>query len=297
MTAGTRLGFVGLGTMGAAMALNLIKAGHALTVWNRSPAKCELLAERGASVAKDVRALFERCDVIFLMLADGAATDAVLERGQDKFGNRVKGHTLINMATVAPNYSRALEADILASGGRYIESPVSGSRVPAEAGQLVAMLAGEAHDIERVRPLLMPMCRQSIACGPVPAALSMKLAVNVFLITLVTGLAEAAHFAGQHGLDLATFVAVLDAGPMASDVSRIKAAKLLARDFTRQAAIHDVLKNNRLVADAARKARIATPLIDTCLTLYGQADHMGYGDEDMAAVIRAIESLTSSMET
>jgi len=127
----------------------------------------------------------------------------------------------------------------------------------------------------------------------VPGALLMKLAVNVFLITLVTGLAEATHFAERHGLDLARFGAVLEAGPMASDVSRIKAAKLRHRDFARQAAISDVLKNSRLVVEAAREAGIAAPLIDVCLALYDQTEAAGFGDEDMVAVIRAIERRTA----
>jgi 3-hydroxyisobutyrate dehydrogenase len=296
MTSFAATGFVGLGTMGEAMALNLVKAGTPLMVWNRSAAKCGPLAAAGAIVARDPSDLFDRCDVVILMLADGMAIDAVLARGHGAFEGRVAGRTLINMATVPPAYSKALETDIRAAGGRYVEAPVSGSRVPAEAGQLVAMLAGASEDIAMIRTLLTPMCRQSVDCGAVPGALLMKLAVNVFLITLVTGLAEATHFAKQQGLDLATFVAVVDAGPMASDVSRVKAAKLVARDFTRQAAIFDVLKNNRLVVEAAREARVATPLIDTCLALYGQTEELGHGDEDMVAVIRAIEWLTAAIE-
>jgi 3-hydroxyisobutyrate dehydrogenase len=94
---------------------------------------------------------------------------------------------------------------------------------------------------------------------------------------------------------LARFVAVLDAGPMASDVSRVKATKLLNQDFGRQAGISDVLKNNRLIVEAAREAGIASPLIDVCFALYGQAEALGRGDEDMIAVIRAIEQRTASI--
>jgi 3-hydroxyisobutyrate dehydrogenase len=296
MTSFTSTGFVGLGTMGEAMALNLVKAGNALTVWNRSAAKCAPLAAAGATIARDLGDLFDRCEVVILMLANDIAIDAVLERGNTGFEARVKGRTVINMATVSPSYSKELEANIRTAGGRYVEAPVSGSRVPAEAGQLVAMLAGQAEDIAAMGPLLTPMCRQSVVCGAVPGALLMKLAVNLFLITLVTGLAEATHFAKQNDLDLKTFFAVLDAGPMASDVSRVKAAKLLAGDFSRQAAIFDVLKNNQLVVDAARDARVATPLIDACLALYRQTDGLGYGEEDMAAVIRAFERLTATIK-
>jgi 3-hydroxyisobutyrate dehydrogenase len=198
------------------------------------------------------------------------------------------------MGTTAPEYSAALAADVTAAGGRYVEAPVSGSRIPAEKGELVAMLAGDPDAVAEIRPLLAPMCRETVVCGAVPDALLMKLAVNLYLITMVTGLAEAAHFADRHGLDMERFVAILDAGPMASSVSRIKAGKLLARDFSVQAGVADVLKNNRLVADAARAAGIASPLLDECHSLFGETVARGYGHEDMAAVVRAIEARTDA---
>lgn len=287
------VGFIGLGNMGEPMALNLVKVGTPLVVWNRSPSKSSILAEAGAAVAKDPAEVFARCEVVILMLANGAAIDSVLGRETTDFGVNVARHTIIHMGTTAPAYSRALQADVLAAGGRYVEAPVSGSRKPAEAGQLVAMLAGEPADVEAVQSLLAPMCRNVTACGPVPGALLMKLAVNLFLITMVTGLAETVHFAERHGLDLAQLVAVLDAGPMASDVSRVKAAKLVAQDFAVQAAISDVLENNRLIAEAAREVGIASPLLDVCHALFGETETLGLGAADMIAVIRAIEQRTT----
>jgi 3-hydroxyisobutyrate dehydrogenase len=287
------VGFIGLGAMGEPMALNLVKARTPLLVWNRSPAKCDVLARAGAAVAKDAGEVFARCEVAILMLVDGAAMDSVLARGAPGFGDRIKGRTLVNMATTPPSYSKALEADVRSGGGGYVEAPVSGSRKPAEAGQLVAMLAGEPEGVASVRPLLAPMCRAAIDCGPVPNALFMKLAVNLFMTAMVTGLAEAAHFAQRHGLDLARLVAVLDAGPMASDVSRVKGAKLLAQDFSVQAAISNVLENVRLIAGAAREAGIASPLLDVCHALYGETQALGLGGADMVAVIRAIEQRTA----
>lgn len=289
------IGFIGLGSMGEPMALNLVKAGTPLVVWNRSLSKCQALAAAGASVAKEAAEIFAQCDVIFLMLADHTAIDTVLMRNSDVFSDRVRSRVIVNTSTVLPSHSRALEADIRAAGGRYVEAPVSGSRKPAEAGQLIAMLSGEAADVEFIRPLFNAMCRETFVCGEVPGALKMKLAVNLFLITMVTGLAEATHFAERLGLDLARFVSILDAGPMASDVSRIKAAKLVERDFGRQAGITDVLKNNTLVAVTAREACIVSPLLDVCHALYGESQAIGLGDEDMVAVIQAIEQRTASL--
>jgi 3-hydroxyisobutyrate dehydrogenase len=286
------VGFLGLGVMGAPMALNLAHGGTSLVVWNRTVGRAEALRAAGAEVASSVDEVFERADPVILMLANAEAIDAVLGRGTTHFAANVCGHTLVHMGTTAPEYSRDLERDVREAGGRYVEAPVSGSRIPAESGDLVGMLAGDERAVAVVRPLLAPMCRETIECGAVPNALLLKLSINLFLITMVTGLAEAVHFADRQGLDLRRFLAVHASGPMSSAVSRIKADKLVRRDFEVQAAAADVLMNNRLVADAARAAGIATPLLDTAHALFRETVHHGFGAQDMTAVLRAIEART-----
>ncbi|MQY06584.1 NAD(P)-dependent oxidoreductase [Actinomadura macrotermitis] len=278
------IGFIGLGVMGQPMALNLARAGTPLLVWNRTPARAEPLRAAGAAVAESPEEVFARTRTVFMMLADGAAIDAVLRRVA------IAGRTVVHMGTTSPEYSRALQAEVGAAGGRYVEAPVSGSRVPAEAGQLVAMLAGDPAAVAEVRPLLAPMCRESFACGAVPDALLTKLAVNLFLITMVTGLTEAFHFADRHGLDRRLFLDVLDAGPMASGVSRMKAPKLLTGDFSVQAGALDVLYNNRLIAAAARASGLASPLLDVCHALFDETVALGHGGSDMVAVLHAIQA-------
>lgn len=286
-------GFIGLGVMGQPMALNLARAGTPLVVWNRTAGRCDPLRDAGALVAEGPADVFRQARNVIVMLADDAAIDAVLGRGTPRFAAQLAGRTLVHMGTTSAGYSRALEKDVRAAGGRYVEAPVSGSRGPAEQGQLIAMLAGEEAAVAAVRPLLEPLCRQTVGCGAVPGALLMKLAVNIFLITQVTGLAEAFHFAEQHGLDTSRLAGVLDAGPMASTVSRAKTVKLLARDFDVQAAILDVLKNNRLIAEQARATGTATPLLDVCHALYGETAALGHGHADMAAVMHALEARTT----
>ncbi|MEV0719947.1 NAD(P)-dependent oxidoreductase [Asanoa sp. NPDC050611] len=282
-----RLGFAGLGVMGAPMAHNLLRSGAPLVVWNRTAARAEPLRAAGATVAASAADLIGQVDVLLMMLADAAAIDATL--GTTPLTDKI----VVHMGTTAPEHSRALAAEVEARGGRYVEAPVSGSRKPAEAGELVIMLAGDPDAVATVRPLLAPLGRTSFICGPVPGALTMKLAVNLYLITLVTGLAEAVHFAAGHGLDLEQFVTVLDAGPMASAVSRVKARKLVDRDFAVQASIANVLDNNRLVAAAARQAGLASPLLDAAHALYAETLALGHGPADMAAVLHAIERRTA----
>ncbi|WP_433336179.1 NAD(P)-dependent oxidoreductase [Spirillospora sp. CA-294931] len=292
-TENTVVGFAGLGVMGLPMASNLARAGTDLVVWNRTPAKTDTLRDLGAKVADSPADLFACADTVILMLATEASVDTVLDRHGDAFADRVRDRTIVHMGTVSPPYSDRLRADITAAGGRYVEAPVSGSRGPAETGDLVVMLAGDPGDVERVRPVLAPLCSRSVDCGPVPGALLMKLAVNTFLITMVTGLTEAYHFADRHGLDPALFVDIVDAGPMASRVSTRKAGKLLTGDFSVEAAIFDVFKNADLVVEAARAAGIPAPLMDVCRELFRETDAAGFGAEDMVAVHRAIEARPS----
>jgi 3-hydroxyisobutyrate dehydrogenase len=291
-----KAGFIGLGNMGSAMALNMARAKMALIVWNRDAGKMLPLIEAGAAPAATAREVFAGAPVVFLMLANDRAIDAVLERGTDVFAELVRGHIVVHMGTTAPAYSRQLEQDIIAAGGRYVEAPVSGSRKPAEQGVLVGMLAGDRAAIDVVRPLLAPVCVHSFVCGEVPQALLMKLSVNLYLITMVSGLAEAAHFAERQGVDMQLFRSIVDAGPMASSVSKVKLAKLVDKDFSVQAAVSDVLMNNRLVANAAREAGIASPLLDVCHALFAQAEALGHGKEDMAAVVHAIAHGSNASE-
>ncbi|MEU3851094.1 NAD(P)-dependent oxidoreductase [Streptomyces sp. NPDC029554] len=288
------VGFIGLGVMGQPMALNLARAGSRPLVWNRTAGRCAPVRAAGGEVAASAAEVFRRCGTVFLMLADEAAVDAVLGRGGPEFAARVAGRTVVHMGTTSAEYSSGLQDDVRAAGGRYVEAPVSGSRVPAERGELVGMLAGDEDAVAAVRPLLAPMCRETFGCGAVPGALLMKFSVNLFLITLVTGLAEAFHFADRHGLDQRLLRDVLDAGPMASAVSRVKGPKLLERDFTVQAAAADVLKNNRLIAEAARAADLASPLLDLCHVLFEETVARGHGAEDMVAVLHALEARTAS---
>jgi 3-hydroxyisobutyrate dehydrogenase len=289
-----KTGFIGLGVMGQPMALNLARAGTGLIAWNRTPERCTALRDAGAQVADSAGDVFRQARIVILMMATDTALDAVLGRHSADFAANVAQHTIVHMGTTSADYSRGLEADIRAAGGRYVEAPVSGSRKPAEAGQLVAMLAGEPAAVEEVRPLLKPMCHETVVCGAVPTGLLMKLSVNTFLIPMVTAIAEASHLARRYGLDMKQFQAVLDAGPMASNVSRVKVDKLVNEDFTVQASILDVLKNNRLAAEAARNANLASPLLDICFDLYTETVELGHGQADMAAVVHAIEARTEA---
>ena len=284
------VGFVGIGTMGLPMAGRLLAAGIPLVVWNRTAAKCTPLVVRGAMSSRSIDELFQQCQVVLVMLLDQRAVDATLGRETPAFATRVHDRTVVMLGTTGASYSAALDADIRRCGGRYVEAPVSGSRVPAEQGALVGMFAGDADAVERVEPLLAHLCRTMVRCGAVPAALRTKLAVNHYLIILVTALAEAVATADACGVDLDLLQQVLDAGPMASAVSRAKLRKLLHHDFVAEAAIGDVTQIAALVRDQAREVCADAPLIETAALLFEAARARGLSDLDMAAVFQPARS-------
>ncbi len=269
--------------MGEPIASRLLAAGRPLLVWSRTPEKTLALAQRGADVADSVEDLLQGADTVLLMLANGSATDDVLMRGTSRFEQLVAGHLFINLGTASPDYSVRLAFDIAQAGGTFVEAPVSGSRVPAERGELVGMLAGDPGPVATARGILEPACRAQYFCGNVPGALRMKIAINSYLLTTVAGLVEAFRLAEKVGVDLSTFVDILGSGPMASGVSEGKLRKLLAGDFAAQAAVADVSTNARLVSELASDYGVDMPLLEVARLLYERAASRT-PDLDMVAI-------------
>lgn len=284
------VGFIGLGSMGSPMAQNLLRSGQPLVVWNRTPERIIPIAEAGAEVCASAAGVFQACSTVIVMVSDIQAIDEVLARGTPDFERRVSGRLIIGTATIGTKESSRLAEDIRHCGGRYVEAPVSGSKRPAELGQLIAMLAGDRDDVEDALPLFAPLCRSTVYCGDVPAALTMKFAVNIFLIASVSGLAESAHFAKSRGIDLAAWATVVNASQMASEISRLKVSKLVADDWSPQAAIVNVCETNRLITSEARQFGIDAPLMEATLRLYQRAIAMGLDVLDMISVVEAFTS-------
>jgi 3-hydroxyisobutyrate dehydrogenase len=291
------LGFIGVGLMGAPMARNLLRAGYPLRVWNRTVAKAEALIAEGAEVLASAHEVLTNSRVTILMLLNEQATDAALQRAGNGISIDLVDRLVINMGTFRPDYVAGLAKDVTLAGGLYLDAPVSGSKGPAEAAQLVGMIAGDALALDIAEPILSVMCARIFRCGDAPNATRMKLAVNHYLIAMVASLSEAAHLAANAGLELELFRDVLNAGPMRSAVSEAKIQKLVHRDFAAQASITDVLKNAELVSGFARASGAASPLLDQAEQLFRESLAAGYGAEDMAAVVRAIEARTADLGT
>ena len=278
---------MGLGVMGTPMALNLARK-YPLTVWNRSAAKYSPLVQAGAHVADTPRALADGSDVIFTMLFDEIALQSILDT---EFKEGLRGKTLINMGSVSVTFSEYLARQIHEAGGHFIEMPVSGSKVPAEHGQLIGMLAGDLVIVERIKPLVEPITKEAVYCGEIGMALKTKYAVNLYAITMTVGLAESMGLARAQGLDIRAFGQVLDAGPMASAYSKLKLGKMINEDWSAQAAIKDCYNLTQLIDQASDAVLAKSPLIHLSGLLYKEAIDQGFGEDDMIAVAKVLGNI------
>eukprot|EP00887_Chlorella_sp_A99_P000023 scaffold16.g23.t1 len=202
----SQIGFVGLGIMGIAMAINLLKAGYSVTVWNRSPGKCDALAAAGAAVAGTPAEVMSQCDITVAMLAD---PEAALEVATGKGGivdGTSPGKAYVDVSTVDAATSRAVAAAIRAKGGLFLEAPVSGSKGPAEQGQLIFLAAGDREVFDAAAPLLDVMGKASFFLGDVGAGAHMKLVVNMMLGSLMASFAEGLALADAAGLSQKDFL-------------------------------------------------------------------------------------------
>ncbi len=203
-----KLGVAGIGRMGAAIAERLLKHGHQVTVWNRSPAKAQALAQHGATVAASPAQLAASADIILSILTDANAIAAAYDGPEGLLSGAIKGKLFVEMSTVRPDTQRALAARIQAKGAAMIDCPVGGTTGPARDGKLLAFVGGDAGDLARVQPVLEQLCRRIEHVGAIGAGASLKLAINLPLLVYWQAVGEALALCQPLGLDPARLVSI-----------------------------------------------------------------------------------------
>lgn len=281
-----RLGFAGLGIMGAPMALNLLRGGHELLVWNRTPAACEPLVAEGARRAASPAELAAGCEVTFAMLADPAAALAVATGPGGIVEGLAGGRGYVDMSTVDPGTSEGIGAAVSARGGRFLEAPVSGSRQPAEQGRLVIMAAGDRGLYDEAAPLLDLLGMHRLFLGAAGNAARMKLAVNQVMGCMMASLAEGLDLARGTGLEPAQLLEVLDAGALANPMFRGKGPRMLAGDFAVAFPLKHMAKDLRLARELVARAGLGQAVGAAAAEAFAQALAAGDGDLDFSAVGR-----------
>ena len=280
-----KIGFVGLGIMGSAMAANLIKAGFKVTIWNRSPDKCAALLELGATSAASPRAVADCSDVVLAMMANPLAVQSVRDGAEGILAGLKPGTGYVDMSTVDAETS--LESARLAhgKGALFLEAPVAGSRKPAEDATLTIMAAGDGALYDTALPALEKMGQKILFLGEVGNAARMKLANNLVMSGMLTALCEGMALAKGSGLDTAQFLEVLDSGAISNPMFRLKGPQIAAnKEFPTAFPLKHMQKDLRLALRLAEE--VGQPLFATATVneLFKKALADGLGNSDFAAV-------------
>jgi len=285
------IGFIGLGIMGQPMAANLLQAGYRLHVWNRTATKAAALTRQGAASADSPRQLAETSETIVLMLTGPAAIDAVLQGPDGLLAAPLDGKTVINMSSIPPVYARQLAGQLQSHGARAIDAPVSGSRKPAEEGALVILAGGDPDDLARVEPLLLVMGKKVVHCGEAGQGSAMKMAVNLLLGTMMAGLAEAVNFGEKQGLDTATLLDTILAGPLGCGLFQLKREMLIDHAYPAQFPYRHMAKDLGFILGTAAGLQVPVPLGNMLAGLYREDADAELADSDFAAVKRILEAM------
>lgn len=280
-----RVAFLGLGIMGGPMALNLVKAGHEVTVWNRTPGK----QVEGARTAATPAEAAQGAEVVWMCVADTKAVEGILF-GQDGVEQSLaEGAIVADSSTISPAATRKFAERLQARGAHYVDAPVTGSKVAAVAGTLIFIVGGEENDIERVKPLFAAMGKKIFRMGGVGKGQAAKIAMNLQIALIYEGFAEGITLAAKLGVDPGTLVPLINASMVHSGVVEYKAPAVLNRDFTPNFPLRLMHKDIRLALEAAKEARVKLPALETVEEVYEVATEDGHQDLDFAATLTLLE--------
>jgi 3-hydroxyisobutyrate dehydrogenase-like beta-hydroxyacid dehydrogenase len=280
-----RVAFLGLGIMGHAMATNLVKAGHEVTVWNRTPGK---LVE-GAGMAPTPAAAAQGAEVIWLCVSDTAAVEKILFGPEGVEQSLADGTIIADSSTISPSATLKFAERVRVKGAAYVDAPMTGSKIGAANGTLIFMVGGDEATLERLNPLFAAMGKKVFRMGDTGKGQATKLAMNLQIALIFEGFAEALTLATKLGVDPKQLVSLIEATMVRSGVVEYKAPFVLQRDFTPNFPLRLMHKDIRLTLEAAKEARVKLPALETVEEIYELATEEGHQDLDYAATLTLLE--------
>jgi 3-hydroxyisobutyrate dehydrogenase-like beta-hydroxyacid dehydrogenase len=284
-----RIGFAGMGLMGSRMALNLVRKGFEVTVWNRTPDKCEPLAREGARVARTPRELAEVADVVVACVADPSAAGRVMF-AEDGIRPAVRpGFRYLECSTISPGLVKRMGEVLRERGADVLEAPVTGSKLGAERGTLLFMTGGRKETHEELMPVMMAMGSKAILCGELGDASVVKLIGNTIISFMLEGFCEGLVVARKNEIPLQTVLDVVMASGFASPYFAFKGAAIDKRDFDQHFSIDLLVKDQTLMLEEAAERRVPMPGLAAIREVFQSARAQGLGQEDIGAVIKVLE--------
>ena len=285
-----RIGFIGLGLMGRPMAMNLLKAGHSLTVWNRTSSRARELVAAGATLAKNPREAAAASDILFTIVSDPPALEEVLWGQQGNNDGAMAGlrpgSIYIDSSTVAPALTRRVAAVCAEHGVRYLDAPVTGGDWGAREGNLVFMIGGAADTLREAEPVLGVLGKKWFHLGPNGAGQTVKLAMNAILALQVGAMAEALALVNKAGLKGEQLIEVMQSSMARSGVLDIKAPLMVTGDFKPSFPLRLMHKDLGLALDLANQLGVALPATAAAREVYNYVKGTSPNDLDYSGVMR-----------
>jgi len=285
-----KIGLIGLGLMGRPMGMNLLKAGHSLTVWNRTPGRAEELVAAGAVLAKTPREAAASSDLLLTIVSDPPALESVLwgHEGQNDgaLGGLKAGSIYMDSSTVSPSLEKKISVACKERGVRFLDAPVTGSDWGAREGNLVFMIGGDAETLKEVEPVLAVMGKRWFLLGPNGAGQTVKLAMNAILALQVDAMAEAIALVTKAGLRGEQLVEVMQASMARSGLLDVKSPLMLKGDFKPSFPLRLMHKDLGLALDLANQLGVALPTTAAAREVYNYVKGEAKEDLDFSAVMR-----------
>ena len=282
----TTVAVLGTGIMGSGMAANLIAQGFDVRVWNRSREKTRPLQDAGAHSAASPAEAVEGAAVVLTVLFDEGVTAEVMERALPSV---TPGTVWAQAGTVGVKGTADLVKLAERNGVRIVDTPVLGTKGPAEQGTLVVLTAGEGEALATARPVLEAFSAKEIHVGDEPGrASALKLACNAWVTTLTAGVAQSMAMAEALGTDPRLFLEAISGGPLDAGYAHLKGEAMLSGEYDPSFTVHGALKDLDLMVDSARTHGVAAGVLDGVRVQFRAAELSGHRDEDIAAVFEAV---------
>jgi 3-hydroxyisobutyrate dehydrogenase-like beta-hydroxyacid dehydrogenase len=280
-----RVAFLGLGIMGRPMAANLVKAGHEVTVWNRSSGKTVEGARHSGSPAQAAA----NAEIVWICVSDTEAVREVLFSANGVESALREGMVVVDSSTISPFATKEFAQRVRRRGADYVDAPVTGSKIGAESAQLIFIVGGNESTVSRIDPLFRAMGKDVRHMGETGMGQAAKLAMNLMIALIYEGFAEALVLAEKLGVDSKKLLGLIQASMVRSGVVDYKAPFVLRRDFAPNFPLRLMHKDLRLMLDAARELRVKLPGTETIEEIYEVAAEEGHNEQDYAATLMLLE--------
>ncbi|AEE14687.1 2-hydroxy-3-oxopropionate reductase [Thermodesulfobium narugense DSM 14796] len=282
------IGFIGLGIMGSGMANNLLKSGFNMYVFNRTREKAKELEDNGAKFCSTPKELAEKSDLIFMMLTDVRACRAVSEDKDGFLESLSKGKVVVNFSTVHPNYSLELREMVKEKEAMFLESPVLGSKIPAQKGELVILSAGDKEAFEICTDAFEKISKKAMYLGDVPKASYVKVVNNEAFATSLTAYLEGLAFAKKIGLDPEMVFNILNSGALSNPYFEFKVKKVLNDDFETHFSFENMKKDLGYALSVADEFKCYCPTLAAVNEIFKKGLNK-HAKEDMSAVYKIFD--------